>query len=122
MFLLGLSIAAGGAFWRQQVINREATTLFKHSVERVSAEIARRFRQPAYGLNGARGVYAVSKRVRRAEFLAYVESRNLSGEFPGVRGFGFIQRVMHTDLDAFVAAERADGAPEFAVRQLAAKD
>jgi hemerythrin-like metal-binding protein/PAS domain S-box-containing protein len=122
VFLLGLSIAAGGALLRQQVIDREATTLFQHSVERVSAEIARRFRQPTYGLNGARGVYAASKRVQRAEFLAYVESRNLSREFPGVRGFGFIQRVMRSDLDAFVAAERADGAPEFAVRQLADRD
>ena len=122
VFLLGLFVAAGSAWWRQQVIDREAATLFQHSVERVSAEISRRFRQPVYGLNGAKGVYAASKSVERAEFLAYVESRNLSREFPGVRGFGFIQRVMRSDLDAFVAAERADGAPEFAVRQLADRD
>ena len=37
-------------------------------------------------------------------------------EFPGVRGFGFVPRVMRGDLPAFIAAERADGAPQFAVR------
>jgi len=35
-----------------------------------------------------------------------------------VRGFGFIQRVPRDALADFVAAERADGAPRFAVRQL----
>ena len=37
---------------------------------------------------------------------------------PGVRGIGFIERVERTELAPFIAAERADGAPEFAVRQL----
>jgi PAS domain S-box-containing protein len=67
-------------------------------------------------------LYAASSHVQRAAFQAYVESRDLAKEFPGVRGFGFIQRVMRPGLDAFVAAERADGAPGFAIRQLADKN
>jgi CHASE1-domain containing sensor protein len=120
--LLGLCLAAGGAWWWQNGIDLEAETQFKRSVERVVADVDLRFRQPVYGLNGARGLYAASKRVQRAEFLAYVESRDLPKEFPGVRGFGFIQHVMRPGLDAFVGAERADGAPGFAIRQLADKN
>lgn len=121
VLLLGLCLAAGAATWWQDVIDRDAETEFKRSVERVVADVALRFGRPAYGLNGARGLYAASKRVPRAAFQAYVESRVLPKEFPGVRGFGFIQRVMRPDLDAFVAAEKTDGARGFAISQLADK-
>jgi PAS domain S-box-containing protein len=118
VFLLGLCLAAGAAWWRQNDIDQDAEIQFQHSVERVMFDIIRRFRQPVFGLNGAKGLYAVSTRVQRAAFQAYVESRDLSKEFPGVRGFGFIQHVMRSELDVFVAAERADGAPGFTIRQL----
>ncbi len=95
---------------------------FQRRVQHLSGEIVVRFRRPVDGLNGARGLFAASKSVERAEFRAYVESRDLVQDFPGVRGFGFIQRVMRRDVDAFVAAERADEAPEFALRQLADKN
>ena len=116
--LLGLGLAAGSALMWQAAIDQDAEVQFGRSVERVAEDIERRFRQPVYGLNGARGLYAAAKQVNRAAFRSYVVSRNLPREFPGVRGFGFIQRVMRTELDAFVAAERADGAPLFSIRQL----
>ena len=122
LFLLGLCVSTGSAWWWQSEINRDAEVLFQRHVERVTADIIRRFHHPAYGLYGARGLYAASTHVQRAAFQAYVESRDLAKEFPGVRGFGFIQRVMRPGLDAFVAAERADGAPGFAIRQLADKN
>jgi CHASE1-domain containing sensor protein len=46
----------------------------------------------------------------------------MAENFVGVRGFGFIQRVLRPELGAFLAAERADGAPQFALRQLADKN
>jgi two-component system sensor histidine kinase/response regulator len=116
--LLGLAAATTAALWLHRSIDTQARAEFGRAADRVSSEVMRRFRQPIYGLNGARGVYAASRSVDRAEFRAYVESRDLPREFPGVRGFGFIQRVMREDLDAFVAAERADGAPHFSIRQL----
>jgi len=121
-FLLGLCIAAGGAWWWQNEIDLNAEAEFQRSVQHLSGEIVVRFRRPVDGLNGARGLFAASKSVERAEFRAYVESRDLVQDFPGVRGFGFIQRVMRRDVDAFVAAERADEAPEFTLRQLADKN
>jgi PAS domain S-box-containing protein len=122
VFLGGLCLAAGAGLWQRNEIRKDAERDFLHVVERVSADISRRFRQPIYGLKGAKGVYAVSEHVTRAKFRAYVESRNLSAEFRGVRGFGMIQRVMRPNLDAFVAVERADGAPRFDIRQLADRD
>jgi hypothetical protein len=64
---------------------------------------------------GARGAYAASPQLSGAQFRAYVESRDLSGEFPGIRGLGFIQRVLRDDLPRFQAAVRAEGAQAFSV-------
>ena len=114
----GACVAAAGAWWLQADANAEAEAEFRRSVVRVSADITDRFRKPVYGLNGARGVYATHGTVRRETFRAYTASRDLQVDFPGVRGFGFIQRVPREALAPFVAAERADGAPQFAVRQL----
>lgn len=96
----------------------DAEAEFQRSVERVSSEIMRRFNLPVYGLHGARGVYAANKTVERAEFRDYVESRDLRKEFVGVRGFGFIAHVVRSELDAFIANERADEAPHFSLRHL----
>jgi two-component system, sensor histidine kinase and response regulator len=118
VLVCGLMAAATGALWSQHRIDADAQAEFGRAVERVAAEVSRRFRQPIYGLNGAKGAYAAARKVDRAQFRAYVQARDLPREFPGVRGFGFIQHVPRKDLDAFVAAERADAAPQFAIRQL----
>ena len=118
VFVLGVAVAAAAGLALQRSITASAQAEFDRAVLRVSDEIARRFRQPINGLNSIRAVYAAMPGIRRAEFLAYVQARDLPREFPGVRGFGFIQRVARGDLPAFVAAERADGAPDYALRPL----
>lgn len=89
---------------------------FNSEVERVAHDVERRFQMPIYGLMGIRGVYAASESVSRMGFRRYVASRNLDKEFPGVRGFGYIERVQRSELDAFIGRERADDSPDFDVR------
>ena len=114
--LAGLAVTAGLVAWQKHDLDKERLVQFDRAAERIEAEVKRRFTQPLYGLKGARGAYAASTEITRREFRAYVESRDLPSEFPGIRGFGFIERVERPDLEAFVARERADHAPEFAVR------
>ena len=111
---LGLSLAAG---WRiHGSIQTEARGRFQTLTKDALGDVQRRVNQAVYGLKGAHGVYAASKSVERLEFKAYADSRDSAKEFPGGLGFGFIERVMRTDLDAFIAKERADDAPDFDVR------
>ncbi len=114
---LALSVAAG--VWRYKDIDQQSRAEFQTRADRVSIEVARRFRQPVFGLAGIKGLYAASKSVERQEFRSFSDSRNLAYEYPGVLGFGFVQRVLRKDLDRFIAAERLDEAPQFTVRQLA---
>jgi PAS domain S-box-containing protein len=113
---VGLALTLAAAHGQQRRIDLDARAKFARQVKLVEAEIQRRFRQPVYGLKGARGVYAASQSVGRSAFRGYVASRNLAVEFPGVRGFGFAQRVKREDLERFIAAEQLDSAPDFAVR------
>ena len=122
VLLLGLVLSTAAALVWNNDISKHAETEFQRGTLRVSAEISQRFNRPIYGLNGLKGVYAIHPKVKRADFMAAVESRNLAQEFPGVRGFGFIERVTRANLGAFVANERADGAPQFAIRQLVDKN
>ncbi|WP_158264834.1 CHASE domain-containing protein [Blastopirellula marina] len=92
--------------------------IFVRRSELLTDEIQRRANLCVYGLKGARGMYTGSEHVERREFAAYVASRDLPKEFPGAIGFGMIKRVPRAEIDQFVATERADNAPEFAVRSL----
>ena len=122
LFLLCLALSGAAALLRQSNIDRDAETKFQLSTLRLSNEINRRFGVPIYGLNGLKSMYAAHPTVKRAEFRAAVASRNLPQEFPGVRGFGFVAPLKRAQLGAFVAAQRADGAPDFAIRKLLDKD
>ena len=118
--LLGTCVAALAGLWLQREHDAQANADFGRSAARVADVVESRIRQPIYGLRGAAGLYAASDRVDRREFRAFVDSHSLPQEFPGVRGFGFIQRLTRSAVPAFVAAEQADEAPQFAVRELAA--
>ena len=111
-----LALTGAAVLWLERDIETQTQQRFERQVERIENDILQRFERPLFGMKGARGVYAASSRVARADFRAYVESRRMEDEFPGLRGFGFIERVVRDDLPRFVAAERDDGAPQFALR------
>ena len=116
--LVGLALSAIGAWQLQDHNQAEAQAVFQRTVQRTAREITHRFHLPLYGLNGIRGLYAASRQVESAEFRAYTEARDMALEFPGVRGLAFAQHVQHPQLDAFIAAQRADQAPSFTVWSL----
>ncbi len=118
LWIGGTVLSVMMALWLNQRNDIQTEAQYQRLAERVSAEIVRRLTQPLSGLNGARGLYAASESVHRREFTDYVFSRDLPAEFPGVRGFGFIERINRDESDAFLLRERQDDAPEFALHSL----
>jgi CHASE1-domain containing sensor protein len=116
VLVVGLSLARLGYGQSAKAYETSADLRFNRLAERLTNEAQRRVNLPVYGMKGARGLYVSSERVTRPEFAAYVASRDLRNEFPGVQGFGFAQHVPRAGLDAFLAEVRSDGAPDFAVR------
>ncbi|MCS6128550.1 response regulator [Shewanella baltica] len=86
----------------------------------VSEDILTKVKLYQYGLRGARGsvLTAGEHGISRALFYRYSLTRDVDLEFPGARGFGFIRRVSVSDTPQFLANARADGWPEFSIREL----
>jgi PAS domain S-box-containing protein len=116
--VLGLLFTGAGVLWVNNTFQSQARERFDQLADRVQTDVQDRLNAPLRGLRGAAGVYAASSSVERAEFRAYVQFSELGRDFPGVRGFGFMARVLREDLDRFVAAERADEEPAFAIRTM----
>jgi PAS domain S-box-containing protein len=95
----------------------EAQARFDGYVDRVVAEVQRRMYRAQAGLKGIRGAYAVLQRkLDPTEFRDYVAARNLAQDFPGIRGFGFIERVPRAELSSFIQAQARSGMPDFQLR------
>ncbi len=82
--------------------------------------IQERFAFYEYGLRATRGavVTAGPDQITRKQFENYIGTRDISQEFPGALGFGFIRRVPVEQEQRFVEMARQDGMPDFSVRSL----
>ncbi len=116
LLLIGLGCTTLTCWLIQRNIHTVEQARFEYLAERVKNETERRLRTYSYGLRGARGLFNANQDITRGEFRDYVASRDMPQEFPGVLGFGYVERVPRERLSAFIAAEQADNAPEFAVR------
>jgi diguanylate cyclase (GGDEF)-like protein/PAS domain S-box-containing protein len=113
---IGLALTGAAAIWQQRLAGSEARAQQQRQMELLQIDLVKRLAMPIYGLRGAHGAMAaMAGRFGREAFDAYVESRDLPREFPGVRGFGFIERVARADLGAFVATRQREGTTEFQV-------
>ena len=113
---LGLLLTTGCIWWQSNNLDQADRLRFTLAAQRTEAEVTRRLNQSVDGLRGARGALAANPRLGRQQFRDYVASRDLAAEFPGISGFGYVERVPRPALARFVARERADGAPDFAVQ------
>lgn len=93
---------------------------FQHIADETTGRLKERLDTFEHGLRGARGsIISAGPQLSRERFREYSMSRDYAREFPGVRGFGYIQRVPRDDEPTFLRGARQDGMPGFEVRALA---
>lgn len=68
------------------------------------------------GLYSGRSLFLASDRVTRDEWRRFVESRDLTREFPGSLGFGYIQRVKPSEIEAFTLDVLANDRSKFNIK------
>ena len=119
VLVLGLLLAAMAARWQQDHNGKFAQQRFDELAARVTDHLSERMRSYDKGLRGVRGAVVVNggAALDRAQMHAYSATRDIDQEFPGARGFGIIWRVPQAQEQSFVARARANGWPDFKVRQ-----
>ncbi len=116
VIVIGLTLSAALTWQAEKTAATTDLHRFQRFSERIQTEVTRRVRQFEYGLRGSMALWPASKSVERGEFTNMVNARDLPIEFPGAVGLGFIKRVERDAIPAFLAATRADEAPDFSIK------
>ena len=116
--VLALAIVAG--VLQHRANERRQTIRFGQIADAATSALRGQLAAFEHGLRGARGaIIAAGPQLDLERFRAYSASRDYAQEFPGIRGYGYIQRVPAQDEAQFVRQAREDGVTDFAVRGLA---
>ena len=114
VLVIGLTLSAVGGWLVYNQSEQTDALRFRRLSERLTGTLSARLQNIEEALYGARGLFAASASVERADWISY--AKNMEGFFQrGVLSFGYIERVRRPDLPAFLARVRADGAPDFEV-------
>lgn len=120
VFLVGITLSVLLGYQTQSNNMLRIHQAMQGALDAVSEDILTKVKLYQYGLRGARGsvLTAGEHGISRTLFYRYSLTRDVDLEFPGARGFGFIRRVPVSDTTQFLADARADGWPEFSIREL----
>lgn len=119
--LLGLIATGIASSWLSLENEQRLAQELARQADRVAQQVESRFGLYEYGLRSMRGAILAGggAAIRRETLAAYTQGWELSREFPGARGFGFIRRwPLGHEAEALRRA-RADGMANFEVRELA---
>ena len=121
-FLLALCVMVAGLALAVQLAEsarkqsfEDAKLRFLNEAELVEASFEGLIGNLVYPLDMVRGVFVANPDMTGAQFSRVVRQSLRDGEYPGTHGVSFVERVNRRDLAAFVAAQRAGGAAQFAV-------
>jgi two-component system sensor histidine kinase/response regulator len=125
--LLPMLLFAGIGFWvadylqqRQQQQNQlRVQQSLETKASQLADAIAEKMTIYQYGLRGVRGAVlsAGAEDFSYPNILSYSQSRDLTTEFPGARGFGIIRKVTPDQLPQFLFKAEAENGDAFNFRQ-----
>jgi PAS domain S-box-containing protein len=126
LFTYWLPLLAGGLLtfivaWAANYSNEHDVNLYTASLANKTENLIQsRFQFYEYGLVGTRAAIITVgiNNINREQFKKYIDSRNISIEFPGALGFGLIKKVPPENEKEFIIQSRADGAPDFKIKTL----
>ena len=106
IFILGLCFATAGTWWLNHNEKNKLEREFQSRSERVITEIQQRFILPVYALNGIKSLFSMNPNLQANDFRASILSHNLVEEYPGLRGFGYLEKVPKAGFQEYLDAQR----------------
>jgi len=113
----GLCLTATASLWwgARGDAERDARADFEYRARELVNNIAARMQAYVQALYGVQGLFASSDFVDRQEFHTYVERLELSQNFPGMQGIGYMRLVPGPQLASHIATVQAEGFPDYSV-------
>ena len=121
IIIVGYGIAYHVANLRQQENDQRILQDLEQRLQQISTGVKEKVTLYQYGLRGLRGAMVThgAKQFDYVQMQKYTLSRDYVLEFPGARGFGFIQYVNQTQLPLYLAKAAQDRPDKrFNLRQL----
>ena len=109
--VLLVALALSATLWhnaRQRALADERADFLLHA-EQIKSSLAQRIDRVEVLLRGASGLLAANRKLEHREWRAYAAGSLELGQFPEVRGLGYLRLVPREDLNAFLAQHRRDG-------------
>jgi PAS domain S-box-containing protein len=115
VLLICLAVTLAAWYGLLTQARKGAEQQFDLHVRDVIYSIEERLRQHEQILLGGAGLFDASASVSREEWHAYIARLRLKEKYPGIQGVGFGEIVRLEDLQAHIAATRAEGFPDYVV-------
>lgn len=122
VFAFGLLMTFGMWYWAEHSFQRDTQVYFDYRVRQLLESIDKRLENYRQVLHGARGLFAASERVERAEFHEYVAALHLDLLYPGIQGVGFSVMVPKEKLAGHVQEIRRQGFPDYQIYPAGERD
>lgn len=108
VIIIGLCISIDAEMTQNAEDNKQIELALKRDLTKFKSQIIQRLTFYSYGLKSLDSlIHAVGEENFNYEVIqSFARSRDFQTEFPGVRGFGFIQNVGLKDLDSFINKQR----------------
>ncbi|QDL55135.1 PAS domain S-box protein [Rhodoferax aquaticus] len=113
---IGLGLTYAQVQRMQTLLYTDAWLRFQQQTERIESDIQTRFEKVLFLLRGLRGALLVHPQMSRADLRDWIQSRDLDAEIPGAVGISIVDKVLRSDLSAYVQKQRKDQMPSFTVR------
>lgn len=115
VLVVGLFGSLLAAWTVQRTIDDDAIDAFNKVCDEITLQIRERLTAYALLLQGGQALFAASDSVDRDEWRTYAQTVRAEETVPGHLGFGFTLLVRPDELEAHVAAVRAEGFPDYRI-------
>jgi PAS domain S-box-containing protein len=120
--VISLVLTWAGWYVTNQFIQHRASDRYAFQVKDVVGAIQQRMQTYESMLRGGAGLFSASEMVSRSEWQTYVQALQVDQRFPGIVGFGYIERMTPEQLAAHLDHIRAEGQTDYAIRPQGQRD
>ncbi|MDX1573125.1 MAG: response regulator [Methylophaga sp.] len=120
VFLFLTTIVVIFSFFLQSTIKSQIQADFEKRVERISDQLKEQVASYERGIRGTRSALLAGgvQAMKLEEFRMIMRSRDPETEFPGVLGFGYIERVPVSSIEMFISRTEIHRGESFRIKEL----